>query len=433
MDFSKRKTELLKAFSRRLVEAIKASAPDIPRIEAEGIPGPRSASIILYAGTANGKLLTLLSAHQCAFPRSLVPWPFNSIQVYMQGPGVKVEVPWPPELQETYYPLTSLLHLKPAGVAWIWGVSETGKIVCATLKDHSPHWLVAGTTGSGKTTALLAAIYQLCQTPNVRLVLLDGKGGVSFEPLKKIPNLLGPVVSDLYSAYNALSYVVAELRRRYKLLSQGIIKGWPAIVVIVDEFQEFTSAPSISRLLREIAASGRAAHIHLILSSQHPNIKMFGDWGAEIKRNLPGRLVLRVLDADASRVAVGGPYPRADLLLGLGDAYIITSTALRIQVPFVSIEDFKALGESEPELRDWPEAGSPFDSTEAMEIAAAIRAVLRGKGRPWATKEIAKLGLNPPGAEKGIRLMQMARDILEELKKQGYTIASEGGNGHGGA
>jgi DNA segregation ATPase FtsK/SpoIIIE-like protein len=429
-----KKNALLKAYAENIINTLKASYPNL-RVEVQSIPGPRVAILLINAGPANGYVFSLLARHHGALANSLVPWEFASVgnaQVYVKGQWVRIEVPWPPDLQEQYDLTTMLRSIpqpEPGYPAWLWGIDETGRRVYATLRDHSPHWLVAGTTGSGKTTALLGAIYQLCLNPGVRLVLLDGKGGVNFEPLRNIPNLLGPIAFDTDTAFNALSYVVDELRRRYRKRAKGEEEDWTRIVIVVDEFQEFASVPKISYLLKEIATSGRAAHIHLILSTQHPNLRNFGPMGAEIKRNLPGRLVLKVLDADASRVAIGSSVPRADFLLGMGDAYIVTNTVLRVQVPFVSYEPFKFLPRSEPELPAWPEADSPFDdeSSEVELLIEAIKAVQAARGRPWMNTQLQRRGINPPGAEKGSRLLRTARVLVSRLEEEGIL----GGNGHG--
>ena len=96
----------------------------------------------------------------------------------------------------------------------------------------------------------------------------------------------------------ALTWAAAEMRQRYA-------KGWSGgkLIIAIDEFQEYTRDADFVSLLRKLASQGRAAGVHLLLSTQHPALEIFGD--VTIRRNITGRIALKTADYEASKVATG--------------------------------------------------------------------------------------------------------------------------------
>lgn len=120
-----KKSALLKAYAENIINTLKASYPNL-RVEVQSIPGPRVAILLINAGPANGYVFSLFARHHGALANSLVPWEFASVgnaQVYVKGQWVRIEVPWPPDLQEQYDLTTMLRSIpqpEPEYPAWLW-------------------------------------------------------------------------------------------------------------------------------------------------------------------------------------------------------------------------------------------------------------------------------------------------------------------------
>lgn len=429
------KQDFLNQTAQALIGAAKAGALGRPVqiFKAETIAGPRAGALRLFAGLATGYLYRVLSADDAALARQFIAWPFpGAPQVYLDGRAVRVEAPWPPELATAAIRLREISPHPRLGGRWVIGVDEVGRTVIGGLTDSTPHWLVAGTTGSGKTTALIGAAYQLAQDPALRLVLVDGKEGAGLAPLQSLPGVVGPLAGDLHQARRALAWVHNQIKERYTSLADRVESGWTRVVVIFDEFQEFTDDPLVAELLRRVVLKGRAAGVHCLLATQHPTVGMFGkDDGGAVKRNLPGRLALRVLDAESSRVAVGAPVPRADRLTGAGDGYTITASVHRVQVALVEQRDLDRLPRAASLLEEYPdveaedlgqEVDTPRWAYTGAELACGLAAAARGWGRPRLSELLASRGLGRPGAERAIRLLQLGREALGALDALGLDV-----------
>ncbi|MEL0027609.1 MAG: DNA translocase FtsK, partial [Perlucidibaca sp.] len=236
------------------------------------------------------------------------------------------------------------------------GKDIAGNPIVADLA-RMPHLLVAGTTGSGKSVGVNAMILSMLfkATPaELRLIMIDPKM-LELSVYDKIPHLLTPVVTDMKDAANALRWCVAEMERRYKLMSklgvrnldgynkkvaEAIAAGepikdplWkpgenvfeeepsdlgklPFIVVIIDEFADMMMivGKKVEELIARIAQKARAAGIHLILATQRPSVDVITGL---IKANVPTRIAFQVSSRIDSRTILdqGG----AEMLLGHGD------------------------------------------------------------------------------------------------------------------
>ena len=388
----------------------------------EAIRGPRAGALEIDAGIEAARLLRILSAGDCATMRQFVPWYFEGEPgAFMSGRFVRLEAGWPPDLAETDIPLGSLARNPKGGGRWAAGKNETSATITLGLDEGNPHFLFAGQTGSGKTWAMRSALVQLAQDPENRLILIDAKWGDGLGTLAGLPGLVGPVATDLETAKAALSWAAREMRKRYEA---GGHSG--RVIVAIDEVQELQSDAGAVELLRRLVALGRGAGVHCMVGTQHPTKDALGD--ATIKRNLTGRLALRVEDGVASNVVIGAPAPRADYLLGRGDAYaVVPGRVQRLQVAYIpkaTLETFRARGKYTLEV--WPPfdpeaAGTlrpgdePSGSDAPAEIGAALEAAHQGRGRPWLRDRIREATGHKPGNEKAGRLLRLGRGVYDWL------------------
>lgn len=273
------------------------------------------------------------------------------------------------------------------------GKDISGKPVAADMA-RMPHLLVAGTTGSGKSVGVNAMILSILYkaTPDdVRLILIDPKM-LELSIYDKIPHLLTPVVTDMKDAANALRWCVAEMERRYKIMSAVGVRNlagfnaklaefeakgenildplWkkeeaallensprlqkmPFIVVVIDEFADMMMivGKKVEELIARIAQKARAAGIHLILATQRPSVDVITGL---IKANVPSRIAFQVSSKIDSRTILdqGG----AEQLLGHGDMLfqpVGTNIPERIHGAFVSDDEVHRVCD------DWRSRGAP--------------------------------------------------------------------------
>ncbi len=254
------------------------------------------------------------------------------------------------------------------------GKDIVGNPVVADLAKM-PHVLVAGTTGSGKSVGINAMILSLlykAEARDVRLLMIDPKM-LEMSVYEGIPHLLAPVVTDMRQAANGLTWCVAEMERRYKLMSKmGVrnlagfnvkldeakargeyignpfsltpeapepLERLPHIVVVIDELADLMMVvgKKIEELIARLAQKARAAGIHLILATQRPSVDVITGL---IKANIPTRIAFQVSSKIDSRTILD--QMGAEALLGMGDMlYMPSGTGLPIRVhgAFVSDEE----------------------------------------------------------------------------------------------
>ncbi|WP_324715858.1 DNA translocase FtsK [Carboxydochorda subterranea] len=234
----------------------------------------------------------------------------------------------------------------PLGVGLGWAVHFLD-----FADPNTPHLLVAGTTGSGKSVLLLsmaASIGALYGPDGVQLLLVDPKQ-VTFAPLHGSPFLLRPPVLDVSGILEALDQLIEEMRGRYARLSasgvQTVYDGpkplAPPILCMVDEFATLVmtsrkSREAFEQRVLELASKGRAAGIHLVLTTQRPDSTVVS--GA-IKENLPARIALKVSSRVSSQVILD--RPGAETLAGKGDMLFVVGSGqpVRLQAPYVTPEE----------------------------------------------------------------------------------------------
>ncbi|MBK8113308.1 MAG: type IV secretion system DNA-binding domain-containing protein [Candidatus Accumulibacter sp.] len=388
----------------------------------EAIAGPRAGAVEVNAGLDSGRLMNRLAADDFAAARQFIPWDFpHSPAVYMSGRHVRIEAGWPESLAERSIKVTDL-NRKPYGSGrWLAGLNELGRVVTLGLSDHAPHFLVSGTTGSGKTVAVRSLITQLA-TNGDQLILIDGKYGEGLAGLSNLPGVIGPLATDLESARSALTWAAQEMQRRYETHDTAA----PRLVVVIDELQEFAADPACIEIVRRLAAQGRAARVSLIVTTQHPNADAFGS-DASIKRNITGRIALKVSDYKASEVAIGGNTPRADWLLGAGDAYcVVPGVVMRTQIAYLTRSEIARHLTAQPKLSHWPAFSSEQIADKpgqfsARELAYSLLSASNDEGRPTLLRR-----LSTHDGDRARRLHRLGRDILTELETIGVTVCLSG-------
>lgn len=251
------------------------------------------------------------------------------------------------------------------------GQTVDGKMLSINLAEM-PHLLVAGATGSGKSTFVNAALVSILQraTPaEVRLLLIDPKM-VELTPYDGIAHLLRPVVTDAEEAITALTDLVAEMERRYKLMRQHRARtidglGLPYIVAVVDELADLMMASKkLEPLIVRLAQKARAAGIHLLLATQRPSVDVVTGL---LKANVPSRLAFATSSLVDSRVVLdeGG----AEQLLGMGDGLykpVGARAAIRIQGAYVSDKEIEAaVVDATPTPKRAPQQ-SPFQHLDEL-------------------------------------------------------------------
>jgi S-DNA-T family DNA segregation ATPase FtsK/SpoIIIE len=228
------------------------------------------------------------------------------------------------------------------------GIDMDNKPTIIDLEDNtSPHLLIAGTTGSGKSVMLRHIITSLIANTSphvVRLTLMDFKVTEFpvFEYAKHVDRVITSV-DDALAEFEELQAVMEDRylemqRRRVRLASEA---GFSHIVVAMDEFADMIlqGGKEIEQLIGRIAAMGRAAGIHLILSTQRPSVDVVAGL---VRANFPARIALRVMDGSNSQIILG--QAGAETLVGCGDSLLLLNGRLtRFQGAFVSDQEVEAL------------------------------------------------------------------------------------------
>jgi S-DNA-T family DNA segregation ATPase FtsK/SpoIIIE len=279
-----------------------------------------------------------------------------SIRVVETIPGktaMGLEIPNPKrQVVRLHEILASKIYAdNPSALTIALGKDISGRPVVSDLAKM-PHALVAGTTGSGKSVAINAVILSLvykASPENVRLILIDPKM-LELSVYEGIPHLLTPVVTDMRDAANALNWCVAEMERRYKLMSAlgvrnlagynqkvrdaikheealtnplsttpdspELLEEMPLIVVVIDELADLMMivGKKVEKLIARLAQKARAAGIHLLLATQRPSVDVITGL---IKANIPTRIAFQVSSKIDSRTILD--QMGAEALLGQGD------------------------------------------------------------------------------------------------------------------
>ena len=327
--------------------------------------------------------------------RSLSMASVRVVEVIPGKPYIGIEVPNP---QRQMVRLIELLKTEayqdPDGlISMAMGKDIAGRPIIADLAK-APHMLVAGTTGSGKSVlvnSLLLSMLLKYTPEQLRLILIDPKQ-LELANYGDIPHLLTPVVTDMTEAASALAWSVAEMERRYQLMSlfkvrkldefnkkimaaeqngeplldplwrpndsvsqdrAPKLKPLPQIVIVADEFADMIMqvGKQAEELITRLAQKSRAAGIHLILATQRPSVDVITGL---IKANIPVRAALRVNSKVDSRTILdaGG----AEDMLGHGDMLFLGPGQIepnRVHGAFISDGEVNRVCDA------WRERGAP--------------------------------------------------------------------------
>ena len=223
-----------------------------------------------------------------------------------------------------------------------------------------PHLLIAGTTGSGKSVGINAMLLSLLyrnSPQTLRLMMIDPKM-LEFSIYNDIPHLLTAVITEAKKAITALANMVAEMERRYRIMSQTRTKNiesynekmkseggeqFPYIVVIIDELADLmmTSGKDVELYIGRLAQMARASGIHLIVATQRPSVDVVTGL---IKANLPSRISYRVGQRIDSKVILD--QMGAESLLGRGDMLFTppgSPGVIRLHAPFASEKEIETI------------------------------------------------------------------------------------------
>ena len=363
---------------------------DVPTILLEPVVGPTVTRFVLELG--EGVRVSKLESLR------------KDIALAMASPDVRILSPIPgrraigvevPNLDRQIVRLGDVLRSPEAAAAdhpleVAIGRDINGHAIMLNLAT-TPHLLIAGATGAGKSSCLNSLITSILMrsTPDdIRMILVDPKR-VEMSQYDRVPHLLTAPVTDPRKAANALSWAVREMETRYDLLHDtGFrdITGYnaavdagtlesphgardadgeplryqrlPFVLVVVDELADLmmVAARDVEESIARIAQMARAVGIHLVIATQRPSVNIIT---GVIKANIPARLAFAVSSLTDSRVILD--QPGAERLVGQGDMLWLgpsSSTPHRIQGCWVTEDEVRSIVarwvDQEPDFHDYP-------------------------------------------------------------------------------
>jgi len=301
-----------------------------------------------------------------------------------------------------------------------------------TSLDAMPHLLIAGATGSGKSVCINSIIISLLyhnSPDDLRFIMIDPKR-VELTTYNDIPHLMTPVITDVAKTINSLKWTVAEMERRYELLSRAgkrniasyntMVSGdekLPYLVFIIDELADLMSmaAQSVEAAIVRLAQMSRAVGIHLILATQRPSVNVLTGL---IKANMPARIAFSVASLVDSRTILD--FSGAEKLLGRGDMLYIDakiSKPKRLQGAFVGDAEIERVVDY---LR---QQGAPAYESDVVEKQQNVKLVNDFNLSGGASDENSD-ELLPQAKEIILEAKKASASLLQRRLRIGYARAA---------
>ena len=342
-------------------------------------------------------------------------------------------------------------------IAFAAGKDIAGQVVVTDIAKM-PHFLIAGTTGSGKsvfTNSIIMSILFRAKPDEVRLIIVDPKV-VEFGIYNGIPHLLQPVVTDPKLASNTLKWAVAEMQDRYKKFAECNVrdlKGYnekisdmagaeegpkllPQIVIVIDELADLmmAAAKEVEESICRLAQLARAAGIHLIIATQRPSVDVVTGL---IKANIPSRCALMVSSGVDSRTVIDSVG--AEKLLGNGDMLFYPSgyvKPVRLQGAFVSDAEVQRVVDfwsSQADGVNYDESISEYVASQPVETSGgSANGAAENDGRDEYFMDAARFVVEKEKASTSMlqRVFKIgfnrAARIIEQLEEAGIIGEEEG-------